>query len=184
MAWSLGEDSFDWSHIRAMSSELAKSKSKGGGASGASGQDTAAVDAAPDVAAPALSPSKPSSPSPPPPSKSPLPVVWVDGTPDGPAGDHVTESAAPEDFTVPVPVAVRPAPAPASVPVEEEAEAEASTPQQKTPLHPIQDDAGATSAQGDKGDLPFSPEYLAAIKAAGVGKGRRVVRGGAWEVEV
>jgi hypothetical protein len=81
----------------------------------------------------------------------PLNVVWVDGTPQGPAGDHSTESAAPSDFTVP--------------------SEEASTPQTSQPLMPAQPPTPPQAATSElpkstSGNLPFSPEYLAAIKAA------------------
>jgi hypothetical protein len=133
MAWSLGEDSFDWSHIAAMSSELAK----GGYGSG----EPSAHHSQPMI--PAAAPATESGPVDP---KAPI----VE-SPQGPAGDHSTESAAPSDFTVP--------------------SEEASTPQTSQPLMPAQPPTPPQAATSElpkstSGNLPFSPEYLAAIKAA------------------
>jgi hypothetical protein len=79
MAWSLGEDSFDWSHIRAMAKELAKKS---------------APKPAPKPA-PVVRPAPASTAS-----KSPYSVVFADGTPQGPESDLASQPiGAPSDFT-------------------------------------------------------------------------------------
>jgi chitinase len=133
MAWSLGEDSFDWSHIAAMSSELAK----GGYGSG----EPSAHHSQPMI--PAAAPATESGPVDPKApivesvgeQDKPLNVVWVDGTPQGPAGDHSTESAAPSDFTVP--------------------SEEASTPQTSQPLMPAQPPTPPQSRSPHKETSPY-----------------------------
>jgi chitinase len=140
MAWSLGEDSYDWSHIRAMARELEK-----GGYGTPSPHQSRPM-------APEPAPAKAQMPSPK--ASSPYDVVWVDGTMDGPIGDHAADPASPDDYSVPIPFS----------------QEQASTPQQLKPVDPIapaQSQAGALLA--DDG-LPFSPEFLAAIKGAGRSK--------------
>jgi hypothetical protein len=141
MAWSLGEDSFDWSHIRAMAKELAK------------GSSPAAPKPAPKKPAlkPALKPVPSPAPEPvpvrplaPSPSKSPTSVVWVDGTAQGPASGLASDPIG--------------APADSTQQVNSANDAEASTPQQSQPLQarpsPVEDIP------------PFSPEYLNVMKTA------------------
>jgi chitinase len=166
MAWSLGEDSYDWSHIKAMSDELKK------GTPVIQKSRTAILAATPAPKAlttPSLvvalgCPKVVDAPAPPKSSKDPYNIVFVDGTSEGPAGDHATQPGSPEGFV--------------STALSEEA----STPQQKKPL------AQVTSTPVASDTLPFSPEYLAAVKAAadkgkafvardtsgGLRKGRRV----------
>lgn len=174
MAWSLGEDSYDWSHIRAMSAELAK----GGYGSG----EPSVHHSQPMIPAPASSPSSPATNSAPieagpvdpkapnvasavpvPVPAKPLNVLFVDGTSQGPAGDHASLPGSPSDFVV--------SPNPNS------SSEQASTPQQNQPLEPVapkqmlplQSVAPAAPTQqapSSSSGLPFSPEFLAAVKAA------------------
>jgi chitinase len=98
MAWSLGEDSYDWSHIKTMARELAKDGHAGGGAADttdASQQQNSSDASIPAPApAPEVAPALASAPvdldPAPTPSKDPYNVVWVDGTPQGPAADLAT----------------------------------------------------------------------------------------------
>jgi chitinase len=113
MAWSLGEDSFDWSHIHAMADSSPKA---------------AAISKA--------TPGNKKISHPPVPRATPYGTVFVDGTPEGPRGDHAVQPGAPADFAVPAP----------------QGEMEASTPQQE---HGVKGLA--------QGELPFSPEYLQAM---------------------
>jgi hypothetical protein len=141
MAWSLGEDSFDWSHIKAMADELAKGGYGSGEPSGhqshpmipAAGPGTS--DSTPLEQGP-VDPKAPNvaSASTPSAKKDPISVVFVDGTTNGPAGDHATEPGSPAGFVV--------------SPGQSE---EASTPQQKKPLQPV---APAAPQQAD----PFIPD--------------------------
>jgi hypothetical protein len=155
MAWSLGEDSYDWSHIKTMASELAKDGQVGAGADTADTTTPPQQDSS-DASIPAPDPELSPASAPvalvptPTPSKDPVNVVWVDGTPQGPATDLVTLPGSPADFTVPVPAE------------------EASTPQQKQtlsqpaplPVQPVTPQPSTTSA-----DLPYSPEFLALMKS-------------------
>ncbi|KAF1915773.1 glycoside hydrolase superfamily, partial [Ampelomyces quisqualis] len=84
MAWSLGEDSADWSHVRKMADEL----KKGGYKTPGRPAPKPMVD------------SGPAKPIKPVPSKAPYDTVWVDGTPQGPKANDVTTPGVPEDFTV------------------------------------------------------------------------------------
>jgi hypothetical protein len=137
MAWSLGEDSFDWSHIKTIAKELAKGSIR--------------VASKPAPKKPALKPAPSPAPEPvparplaPPPSKSPIPAVWVDGTLQGPASGLASD---PID-----------APADSTQQVNPADEAEASTPQQSQPLQAKPDLAE---------DIPpFSPEHLNVMKTA------------------
>jgi chitinase len=138
MAWSLGEDSFDWSHIKTMAEELKK------GSSGT--QPSHAVLPAPAPSPTHVAPACPqileaaaASKAP----KDPYNIVWVDGTREGPAGDQATQLGSPEGSV-------------STVLAEE-----ASSPQQKKPI------AQVTNTPLVSDGLPFSPEYLAAIKGAG-----------------
>lgn len=146
MAWSLGEDSYDWSHIRQMAAELAK---RGGQTppSGPAPVEAPVVPLSPvEVEAPQpeeapvqvevppveQAPVEPEAPvqeeAPvgiPAPTKDDLPfdpsvfenprfvspheegdpdlpynVVWVDGTEEGPEGDHSEEPGSPPDFSI------------------------------------------------------------------------------------
>jgi hypothetical protein len=86
MAWSLGEDSYDWSHVRRMAGEVAK-----GGyaqATGGSPVELASLDNSTVPDAPTSS------------SAAPYDVVWVDGTEQGPEGDYAEMPASPSDYTV------------------------------------------------------------------------------------
>jgi chitinase len=150
MAWSLGEDSFDWSHIKTMASELKK-----GGQGTADNQKgfvvvpaTTPLPKPSTTSSPAVVPACPKVldvPAPSKPSKDPYNIVFVDGSQDGPAGDPATQSA--------------------STVLSEET----SKPQQKEPI------AQVTSTASASDDLPFSPEYLAAVKAAGKSKKKAFV---------
>ncbi|KAF3037890.1 hypothetical protein E8E11_002205 [Didymella keratinophila] len=148
MAWSLGEDSNDWSHIKRMADELAKNPSSPPSTYKPKPTNKTSKPK------PTKKPSTTYKPSPPAPAyptadgyhtnskvasnpNLPYDVVWVDGTTDGPAGDHSTEPGSPDDYTIKwvdengVPVetiapkpqeqyeaqaAAAPAPAPAPVP--------------------------------------------------------------------
>jgi hypothetical protein len=111
MAWSLGEDSFDWSHIRAMAKELAK------GSSRAAPKPARKKPAPKPVLKTAPASARPLAPKP---SKTPISAVWVDGTAKEPASDLASDPVgAPTEFTQQVHSAD---------------DAEASTPQQNQPL--------------------------------------------------
>jgi hypothetical protein len=125
MAWSLGEDSYDWSHIKRMADELKKSPSTPKPSPTYTPPKPSSKKPKPTpkprpTYAPAPPPSYPSyNPAPPAyPTKVPadyhtlpgnpvlesdpnLPydVVWVDGTTDGPAGDYSTPGS-PADYAV------------------------------------------------------------------------------------
>ncbi|KAL5120800.1 hypothetical protein ACEQ8H_001281 [Pleosporales sp. CAS-2024a] len=139
MAWSLGEDSFDWSHIAAMRKELAKGGFGSGEPSGHQSLPMIPAPAEPVQSAVApleQGPADPKAPhvasTAPAPSPSALSVVWVDGTSEGPAGDHSTQPGSPAGFVV---NATR--------------DEEASTPQEeKTPKH-IGDAPVAVAPQGN-----------------------------------
>ncbi|KAF2028232.1 glycoside hydrolase, partial [Setomelanomma holmii] len=106
MAWSLGEDSADWSHIKAMNTGLQILK----GGYGSTGKHSNLMIAAPapyqatqlpesgpvDGEAPAIE-NPPSTPSATSDASQPYNVVWVDGITDGPNGDYSTEPGAPDD---------------------------------------------------------------------------------------
>ena len=113
MAWSLGEDSFDWSHIKAMADEL----EKGGYGSGEPSAQPKGSDSPPLEQGP-VGPQTPTVTTAPTPSAS-FNVVWVDGTSEGPAGDHATQPGSPDSF------------------VANKQDEQVSPPQQNTPL-PIQ----------------------------------------------
>ncbi|KAF9701801.1 hypothetical protein EKO04_000928 [Ascochyta lentis] len=123
MAWSLGEDSNDWSHVKRMADELKKSPSK----------PSATYAPRPTSKKPRPKP-KPTSYKPQPPTKPtyepsppaptyptsntndyhslpgnptlvsdpnlPYDVVWVDGTTDGSGGDYTNTPGSPDDYTV------------------------------------------------------------------------------------
>jgi len=104
MAWSLGEDSYDWSHIRQMAAELKRIRT--GGNTFAPGKSQSAqmippvaqtFDAVRGVYTEIFS-----TVSQPTPSSSPYNVVFVDGTALGPTGEPSTEPGSPPDFTVDV----------------------------------------------------------------------------------
>lgn len=120
MAWSLGEDSNDWSHVKRMADELTKPSSKPGSTyKPKPASKTSKPKPKPTTLKP-QPPSKTYKPSPPAPTYPPsddyhnlpgnptlesdpnLPydVVWVDGTSDGPAGDYSTEPGSPDDYTI------------------------------------------------------------------------------------
>ncbi|RMZ73660.1 glycosyl hydrolase family 18 [Pyrenophora seminiperda CCB06] len=86
MAWSLGEDSAGWTHLRRMADEMAKLKS-----TTANGRTstTASSSVVPDEPTTAQSS-----------SAAQYSVVWVDGTQNGPTGDYSTEAGSPPDYTV------------------------------------------------------------------------------------
>jgi hypothetical protein len=156
MAWSLGEDSYDWSHIKTMAKELGKGGYGGGGATQQSSHPL--IPAPAPAPAPAAVQPQASTPTP---SKEPHDIVLVDGVPQGPEGDHVTQPVgSSDDFVVPA--------------------EESFTPQQKQPLAPIPKAVPvpvqqATSPQPSAADddLPFSPEYLAMMKGIGRRQTRR-----------
>lgn len=123
MAWSLGEDSFDWSHIRQMASELEKGNSGGDTPRAGSSRpfasasdpvaETDATEEFSEEHAPVSSsryrprPQRPTTESVPTfedghaePSRSPYNVVWVDGTEEGPSGEPSTEPGSPPDYYV------------------------------------------------------------------------------------
>lgn len=158
MAWSLGEDSNDWSHIKRMAAELTKPSSEPQPTyKPRPTSKTSKPKPKPQPVYKPQPPSKPYIPSPPAPAyptansyhnlpgnptlesnpNLPYDVVWVDGTPEGPAGEYSTSPGSPADYTVvwvdehgnpeetvvPKPqkqyeakAAVAPAPAPAPVP--------------------------------------------------------------------
>ncbi|KAH7091443.1 glycoside hydrolase superfamily [Paraphoma chrysanthemicola] len=104
MAWSLGEDSADWSHIKAMNAGLKRLSADGYGGKHSNPLRPASPYPSPDYeAGPAdgESPSTEDLPLNPEESSDPRPpykVVWVDGTTDGPSGDYSTEPGAPEYY--------------------------------------------------------------------------------------
>jgi chitinase len=175
MAWSLGEDSFDWSHVRRMAMEGAKG-----------GSNTATYQAPPKSTpntyppqaesgpvageAPAIEGTAPKS------SEKPYNVVWVDGTKEGPGSDLSAESGAPEYYVNHE--------GPGMDMEQQGGQEEASTPQQVAPIPkvaPAQEvsapapspapevaqPATQLTTSGSISDLPFSPEYLAAMGALG-----------------
>jgi chitinase len=113
MAWSLGEDSNDWSHIKRMADELAKSPYTPSEPATYKPKPTSkkpspvpapAPTYEPSPPAPAIStndysslPGNPSLESDP---NLPYDVVWVDGTTDGPTGDYSSSPGSPNDYTV------------------------------------------------------------------------------------
>ncbi|KAI8938307.1 hypothetical protein NX059_005959 [Plenodomus lindquistii] len=111
MAWSLGEDSYDWSHIHQMASELQRTSS---GDSPRPGQGqpmqpaltpAATFDDASGQYVPVTTSHRRTRPRPtrrpqPSPSSSPYAVVFVDGTDDGPSAQPSNAPGSPSDFTV------------------------------------------------------------------------------------
>ena len=129
MAWSLGEDSNDWSHVKRMADELAKSpqqpsmtykpKPKPKPTSKKPEPTTYKLAPAPAPTYEATPPVPTYHASPPAPAypagdyhnlpgnptlesdpNLPYDVVWVDGTPDGPAGEYSSDPGSPGDYTV------------------------------------------------------------------------------------
>ncbi|KAH8725449.1 glycoside hydrolase superfamily [Phaeosphaeriaceae sp. PMI808] len=157
MAWSLGEDSFDWSHIAQMTKELGKS---GGGSEY---KDDKAypvnINIEPQAAPVINTQTTENRPQADKPSlKDDYDTVWVDGTLDGLEGDHATKPGSPEDYVIPF----------------SSRELEASTPQQNKPIEAVKPIAALKQTVPEKqalgkgkDDLPFSPEYEAAVKALG-----------------
>ncbi|KAJ4342149.1 hypothetical protein N0V95_006996 [Ascochyta clinopodiicola] len=120
MAWSLGEDSNDWSHVKRMADELKKSPSRPS-ATYAPRPTSKTPKPRPTTykAQPPAPTYKPSPPAPKYPTsnnndysslpgnptlesdpKLPYDVVWVDGTSDGSGSDYTTEPGSPDDYTV------------------------------------------------------------------------------------
>jgi chitinase len=111
MAWSLGEDSNDWSHVKRMADELAKSPNRP--------QSIYKSEPTSKTSKP-QTPLKTYEPSPPTPTYPtsddyrnlpgnptlesnpdlPYDVVWVDGTPEGPAGEYTPQPGSPDDYTM------------------------------------------------------------------------------------
>jgi chitinase len=149
MAWSLGEDSYDWSHIRAMSDALSKS-----------GYTSPSVHNSNTMQSAESGPVNPKAPhvaGAPAPSKhaSSVNTVFVDGTSDGPKGDHASQPGSPDDYSVPAP------------------QEDASTPQQLKPLRPLSQPKQASAPAPSTDDLPFSPEFLDAMNGSGRGRKAR-----------
>lgn len=108
MAWSLGEDSFDWSHIKAMDAGLRDKRTgpklpKASGAAqrefssnSATAQDVPASDSVTAQDAPA-SGSAPSG------GKQSWSEVYVDGTKNGPDGAYNSQPGAPDTYVSPAP---------------------------------------------------------------------------------
>lgn len=111
MAWSLGEDSNDWSHIKRMADELAKNPP-----STYKPAPTSETSKPKPKPKPTDKPQPPSvtyessppapayptedKPTPEPSPDLPYDVVWVDGTTDGPAGDYSSEPGSPDDYAI------------------------------------------------------------------------------------
>lgn len=113
MAWSLGEDSHDWSHIRQMTSELQRTSTAGDSMGREEAQPvlpaqselpSATFDGATGQYNPVPTsqqrPSRPTRRPRPSPSASPYDVVFVDGTENGPADQPSNEPGSPPDFSV------------------------------------------------------------------------------------
>tara|TARA_R110002003_G_scaffold251_8_gene17815 strand:+ start:8065 stop:9273 length:1209 start_codon:yes stop_codon:yes gene_type:complete len=187
MAWSLGEDSADWSHIKAMNAGLQRLNSNY--ATPTPGKHSNPMQPATAPSPPAEYESGPvdgEAPAIENPSSTPAPaeysdpsvpydVVWVDGTKEGPNGDYSTESGAPEDY-----VYHHQEENTSVVPQQQTPQQEtASTPQQYGPIEPIPQPAPVpqtapvqqdTAPASLEDDLPFSPEYEAALRAFGGGE--------------
>jgi chitinase len=102
MAWSLGEDSFDWSHVRQMTREVAKD-GYGQAASAASVDVPSTGETSEEMHSPVSSPSPVVQPPPRSSSAVPYNIVWVNGTQQGPEGDYAETPASPSDYTVSYP---------------------------------------------------------------------------------
>jgi hypothetical protein len=115
----------------------------------------------------------------------PYDVVWVDGTKEGPNGDYSTEPGAPEDYVYHTGEEQDQTPDTQEgntsvVPQQQSPQQEtASTPQQDGPIEPIPQAAPVpqtapvqqdTAPASLEDDLPFSPEYEAALRAFGGGE--------------
>ena len=125
MAWSLGEDSNDWSHVKRMADELAKSPSTPSSPTSTykpkptskrpkpkPRPEPTTYKPQPTPAAPTYEPSPapaypkndyqnlPGNPTLESDPSLPYDVVWVDGTTDGPTGDSSSEPGSPDDYTV------------------------------------------------------------------------------------
>ncbi|KAF1925832.1 carbohydrate-binding module family 18 protein [Didymella exigua CBS 183.55] len=121
MAWSLGEDSNDWTHVKRMADELTKTSSKP--QSSYRPRPTSKTSKPKPEPEPTYKPQPPSKTYKPslltptyPTADSyrnlpcnptlesdpnlPYDVVWVDGTSDGPAGEYVTKPGSPDDYTI------------------------------------------------------------------------------------
>jgi len=110
MAWSLGEDSADWRHLRRMAEEVAELQSTSTGRTSTTSSRILAASTTmrntPQERSTgySLPPSEPThfqgqqtaAQS----SAAPYSVVWVDGTQNGPMGDYATEPGSPPDYTV------------------------------------------------------------------------------------
>jgi hypothetical protein len=97
MAWSLGEDSYDWSHIRRMASEIAKNDYSQVALANVNASSTGM----PPVNSKApISPLVPTAPSSSSTASASYNVVWVDGTQQGPEGDYSETPASPPDYVV------------------------------------------------------------------------------------
>jgi hypothetical protein len=83
MAWSLGEDSYEWSHIRRMASEVAN---------GVGYERSAIQDPIDNILS--------SDPSPSPTSASPYSIIFVDGTEQGPSTSSTQDPGSPPDYLV------------------------------------------------------------------------------------
>jgi hypothetical protein len=98
MAWSLGEDSYDWSHIRRMASEVAKDGYDQVALANVDASSSEMTPSAPvnsDAPSSSAVQSAPSSSS-----AAPYNVVFVDGTQQGPEGDYPETPASPPDYVV------------------------------------------------------------------------------------
>ncbi|KAF2854013.1 carbohydrate-binding module family 18 protein [Plenodomus tracheiphilus IPT5] len=113
MAWSLGEDSYDWSHIRQMASELKRASTGGDNtltpeadqAPRPSQTAVAAFDEATGQYTPVTFSGqryqpRPTRRPPPKPPANPYTVVYVDGTENGPSNRPSNEPGSPADFSV------------------------------------------------------------------------------------
>ncbi|UPX10574.1 Chitinase [Ascochyta rabiei] len=125
MAWSLGEDSNDWSHVKRMANELKKSPSKPSATYApkpTSNRPKTKPKPKPTTykpQSPAAPTYKPSPPAPKYPTSNnndyhslpgnptlesnpnlPYDVVWVDGVSDGSGSDYTTEPGSPDGYTV------------------------------------------------------------------------------------
>ncbi|KAI2486503.1 glycosyl hydrolase family 18 [Pyrenophora tritici-repentis] len=114
MAWSLGEDSAGWTHLTRMAQEVAKlQRTTGNLPSGVTPDSTMTGNTPQETGLRYSSPPSGSTSSEGPStaaqsSDGPYSIVWVDGTPNGPAGDYVTTPGSPPDCNGDEPVDVQP----------------------------------------------------------------------------
>ncbi|KAF2823112.1 glycoside hydrolase [Ophiobolus disseminans] len=147
MAWSLGEDSFDWSHVKQMGAEIKKIGNAIYGGGGGGEKEAGPVHGeAPEVEDTGIESEPETEPKTDADTDTPYDVVWVDGTADGPEGDGSTE---------PDPSSSSDGPGPENQEVQPGQE-------QAAPVI-----APESSPISSSDDLPFSPEYEAALRAVG-----------------